>query len=176
MLNYRYQLLTESEISPAVAPRLSLILPTGDSIKGTGVGSYGFQVNLPMSKIVSDRVTMHANAGVTSYFDVAGQQPTSYFLGGSAIYAATREFNLMFETLAEWNETVNDLAEIERETRFTASPGFRYAFNLREGQLVVGAAAPIGFVRSREPDYGLFFYLSFEHEFLTKPKRQAVKK
>ena len=41
------------------------------------MGSYGYQINLPVSKIVSDRVTLHGNAGITSYFDVHGRQPTA---------------------------------------------------------------------------------------------------
>jgi hypothetical protein len=45
------------------------------------------------------------------------------------------------------------------------SPGARYAFNLPNAQLVVGVAVPIG-LTSESPDYGLFFYLSFEHPFV----------
>jgi hypothetical protein len=169
-LNYRFQALMESDSVPAFAPRLTWILPTGDKEKGTGVGSHGVQVNLPVSKIVSDRVTVHGNAGVTSYFNVDGQRPTSYNLGGSVIYAVNRDFNLMLESLGEWTETVNELREIEREFRYTVSPGFRQAFNLDAGQLVVGVAAPVGLVNGKRPDYGLFLYLSFEHNFLPKKK------
>jgi len=167
MLNYRYQAFMETATMPAVAPRVSLIIPTGNAANGLGNGSYGVQALIPVSKIVSDRVTLHANAGVTSYFDVQGQQPTSYVVGGSVIYAVTREFNLMLEALHEWNESVNDLREIERERGFTISPGFRYAFNLDAGQLVVGLASPIRFAREKT-DYGAFFYLSFEHSFVKK--------
>lgn len=168
MLNYRFQALTESAMLPSIAPRVSLILPTGNAAKELGNGSWGVQALVPVSKIVTDRVTLHANAGVTTYFDVQGRQPTSYVVGGSAIYAVTREFNLMLEALNEWNESVNDLREIERERSFTISPGFRYAFNLTAGQLVVGLAAPIKFTRDTA-DYGAFFYLSFEHSFVKKP-------
>jgi hypothetical protein len=166
MLNYRYQALTESSTLPAFAPRVSLILPTGDRDKDTGNDSVGYQLNLPFSKIVSNRVTLHANAGVTSYADVAGRQPTSYGLGGSAIYAVTRETNLMLETLGEWNESVNTLGGIDREFALTVLPGIRHAFNLPDdAQLVVGAGAPISFTGSHT-DYGMFLYLSFEHKFL----------
>ena len=85
MLNYRYQALFETDAQPAFAPRLSLILPTGDRDKGLGNESLGYQINLPVSKIVSDRVTVHGNAGLTSYVDVDGRQPTSFNLGGSVI-------------------------------------------------------------------------------------------
>ena len=164
-LNYRYQLLTETNHTPAFAPRISLLLPSGNAAKDLGVGSAGYQINLPLSKIVSDRVTLHANAGLISYFDVRGRQPVSYNFGGSVIYAVTREFNLMLESLGEWSETVDAAGIIEREDSFTLSPGFRYAFNLAAGQLVVGLAAPIRFSQGSS-NYGAFFYLSFEHGFL----------
>lgn len=165
LINYRYQALYESDATPAFAPRVSLILPSGNAAKDLGNGSLGYQVLLPFSKIVSDRFTVHTNAGVTSYFDVNGQRPTSYLLGGSVVYAVTREFNLMLESLAEWNESVNATRQIERENSYTISPGFRYAFNLSAGQLVVGAGAPIRFTKEAT-DYGALFYLSFEHKFL----------
>lgn len=164
-LNYRYQLSTEAAARPAIAPRFSLILPIGDESRGLGVGSLGYQFNLPVSKIVSDRVTLHFNAGVTSYLDVSGHQPTSYNLGGSIVYAVTRETNLLLETVAEWNETVTPGRDIEREFALTLLPGVRHAINLPEGQLVLGVGAPIRFSEGAV-DYGALFYLSFEHSFL----------
>lgn len=163
-LNYRFQALTESASLPAFAPRFSVILPTGDEDRGTGMGSYGYQINLPVSKIVADRVTLHGNAGITSYFNVHGRQPTSYNLGGSIVYAATRDTNFLVEALGEWTETVNDTFGIEREFAFTLLPGVRHAFNLKEGQLVLGAGVPIQFTEGRT-DVGALFYLSFEHKF-----------
>lgn len=166
--HYRYQALMESATTPAFAPRLSLIVPTGSRSKGLGDGSLGIEVNLPFSKIVSDRVTLHYNAGMTHLFDVWGHSPTSFFTGGSAIYAVTREFNLMLETLVEWTESVNDARQLERETTVTLSPGFRKAWNFpADKQLVLGFATPITFSRDRT-DVGLFFYASLEHRFLPK--------
>lgn len=165
MLNYRYQALFESDALPAFAPRASLIIPTGKEDRGLGEGSTGYQINLPVSKIVSDRVTLHGNAGLTSYFDIDGHRPVSTFVGGSIIYAATRDFNLMFEAIHNWDQSVNDARQLERDTSFTLSPGFRTAFNSPSGQLVLGIAAPIEFADG-DRDYGVFFYGSFEHNFL----------
>lgn len=165
MINYRYQLLSETDALPAFAPRVSLILPTGDENRGLGDGSTGFQFNLPVSKMVNDRVTLHGNAGLTTYVDIAGQQPVSVLLGGSVIYAVTRDFNLMLEALHTWDETVNDAAQIEHDRTFTLSPGLRTAFNMPEGQLVLGVAMPVEF-SGGEHDYGIFLYGSFEHSFL----------
>jgi len=49
-LNYRYQLLEEGAGRPAIAPRLTLLMPTGSTARGLGAGAWGIQVNLPASK------------------------------------------------------------------------------------------------------------------------------
>jgi hypothetical protein len=164
LLNYRYQLLEETDAAPAVAPRLSLILPTGDFDRGLGNDSYGLQVNLPVSKIVADRLTLHGNAGATSYFDSKGRSPTGFNLGTSAIFALAPQFNLMIEALREWGETADADGVISREAATTVSPGARYAFNLEVGQLVLGAAAPIQ-LKGGDATFGALVYLSFEHGF-----------
>ncbi len=169
-LNYRYQLSMETASRPAIAPRVSLILPTGDPDKDLGAGSLGYQFNLPISKIVTDRMTLHGNAGVTSYADVKGRQPTSYHLGGSVIYAVTRNFNLMLEGLGEWNKTVGPINEIERERSLILSPGMRFGLNYEGGtQVVLGVAAPVRFAEN-DRDYGVFLYLSVEHPFSVAKK------
>ena len=65
-------------------------------------------------------------------------------------------------------------AGAERETTFTLSPGFRKAINFPDDkQLVLGFATPITFSSDNRTDYGLFFYLSFEHNVFkhTRPPR-----
>lgn len=149
--NYRLQAFMEDKYTPAFAPRLSLVLPTGDKDKGFGTGVVGYEFNLPFSKIVADRWTLHFNAGM-SVFPNAHQRHhlTNYNVGASAIYAITKDFNLMLETLAGWNEDIaEDAFAIEEtvgdSTTAIISPGIRYAFNLpNDAQLVIGAASPIG--------------------------------
>jgi hypothetical protein len=46
-------------------------------------------------------------------------------LGGSAIYAVTRDFNLLVEAVADWVESVNPQNRLERDFEFTLLPGFR---------------------------------------------------
>jgi Putative MetA-pathway of phenol degradation len=171
-LNYRLQALMEDKYTPAFAPRFSLVLPTGDEDKGFGTGVVGYEFNLPFSKIVSDRWTLHFNAGMSIFPNAQDDRHlTNYNVGASAIYAVSRDFNLMLETVAGWNE---DIAEgvfaldetVERTTTAIISPGARYAFNLpNDAQLVFGAALPIG-LTSDSPDWGVFFYCSFEHAFI----------
>jgi hypothetical protein len=168
-INYRPQIWRESTTMPAYTQRFSLVVPTGSRSKGLGEGSLGFQTNAAFSKIVTDRLTLNANAGFTTFFDVDGRHPTSSSVRGSAIYAFTRDFNVLLESVAEWNQTVNDAREIEREFVFTVSPGFRYALNypqLNDLQVVFGAATPISFKHDKPTEFGLFLYLSFEHRFL----------
>ena len=173
-LNYRLQGLMEGDRTPAFAPRFSFVLPTGEADKDFGHDRLGYEINLPFSKIVSDRWTLHFNAGGSLFPDVRDRDLWNYNLGASAIYAVSKNFNLMLESVANWEEDVDSAAASTKEAlarhgdqTVTAlvSPGARYAFNLPNAQLVVGVAAPIG-LTSDSPEYGLFFYLSFEHSFV----------
>ena len=166
MLNYRYQALKETSTLPAFAPRVSLIVPSGDRAKDTGNESLGTQVNLPFSKIVGERVTLHANAGLTSYFDVDGRRPTEYNIGGSIVLALTRETNLLFETVGEWTEEVKPTRDIGRDFTLIILPGLRHGITLPgDAQLVLGIGAPVAFTNGQR-EYGVFIYLSLEHKFL----------
>jgi hypothetical protein len=165
-LHYRLQALMESERYPAFAPRFSLVIPTGDADKGLGHGRLGYEVNLPFSKIVSNRWSVHFNAGGFVFPDVNDRDLVNYNLGGSAIYAVTSNFNLMLESVAFWGEDVDDQRKVDRTLTALLSPGARYAFNLpNDAQLVVGLGLPVG-LTSDSPDWGLFFYCSFEHLFM----------
>ena len=81
LINYRYQAIYETDRLPAFAPPISAILPTGSERRGLGDGSLGYEINLPFSKIVSDRATLHANAGIKTLFDVQGRTPVSFTAG-----------------------------------------------------------------------------------------------
>ena len=172
LLNYRFQALSETERIPAFAPRVSLILPTGDAEQGFRNDTVGWQVNLPVSKVVSARWTVHGNAGITILPDVKGHDLVSYNLGASAVYAITRDFNLMLECVGNFEEDAVGLRGTARHRSVLLSPGFRYAWNFPNNtQMVVGVAAPIG-VSHDAPDYGVFLYFSFEHAF-TRAAAQA---
>jgi len=171
-LNYRLQLLMESDTRPAFAPRFTLILPTGDAAEGLGNDTVGYQINLPVSKIVTDRWTLHGNAGTTFLPDVERSDLLNYNLGASAIYAVSSNFNLMLEAVANWDEEVTGPGRTERNLSALLSPGFRYAFNHRnDAQTVIGLAVPIG-LTSDTPDYGVFLYASFEH-FFWRPRNET---
>ena len=170
-LNYRWQAVFHEDTLTAFAPRLSLILPTGDEQKGFGDDTLGYQVNLPFSTALNDRWFAHANAGLTFLPD-AGTSPThdllKYNLGASAIYAATGRLHLMIEWVGYWDESSTGGGGTDREFSSIISPGLRYAFNFKnDSQLVLGIAAPIG-LNNASPDIGVFLYVSFEHAFQRK--------
>ncbi|MCW8133835.1 MAG: transporter [Planctomycetota bacterium] len=176
-INYRWQALYESERQPAFSPRFSLLLPTGDEDRGFGSGRAGYQLNLPLSKVVGERWTFHFNAGTTIRPGMrvrlddgshsSRRTLVDFNLGASAIYAVTSRFNLMLEYAGNDEQGFNAQGKTTREYTAVISPGTRFAFSLpkaRDAQLVVGVAAPIGLNR-KAPDIGAFLYLSFEHSF-----------
>jgi hypothetical protein len=149
-----------------------------ESDKDLGTGVVGYETNLPFSKIVSDRWTLNFNAGMSVFPNARDHHLTNYNLGASAIYAVSRDFNLMLETIAGWNEDIAEgvfapEATVDRTMTAIISPGARYAFNLpKDAQLVVGLGLPMG-LTSDSPDWGLFFYCSFEHPIMRIKARQT---
>ena len=167
-LNYRYQAWFDERTLTALAPNVSLVLPTGDEDKGFGDDTVGYEFGLPFSTALGDRWFLHLNAGI-SYFPDAGSGPerdlTHYQLGASGIYAATPDLHFMLEWLGNWNHEAEPGQPRDREFASVISPGLRRAFNLaNDRQLVLGLAAPLGLTGSA-PDYAVFLYVSFEHFF-----------
>ena len=146
-VNYRYQLLEEGPARPAMAPRISLILPTGESIDGFGDGTIGLQLNFPFSKQVGD-LYLHGNVGTTWLPGISRID----LVGGSAIWRAGRMLHVMFESMAAVGES------------FVVSPGFRRGWDIGESQIVVGLAVPITFA---DDDHraSLLTYVSYELPF-----------
>jgi len=142
-LNYRLQ-MRRADARVAIAPRLSMILPTGNSTRGLGTGHVGAQVNVPVSVSLASSLVSHWNAGVT-----AVPRTTTYNLGASMIWLARPTFNVMLEVA--WTEQSGVHALV-------VNPGIRWAHNFSSGlQIVPGVAFPDG--------KSAFLYLSFEHRF-----------
>lgn len=174
LLNYRYQLLDEEDGKPAFAPRFSLVLPTGNRKKGTGNNVLGYQVNLPVSKKVGDRVALHGNLGATFLPHVKApvgpsgsaekKSLVSPSVGASAIYALWPRLHLMLEWVGISDQGFDDNGKRERSFLSTLSPGVRAAVvNADKLQVVTGAAMPIGLNRKTD-NLGAFLYLSIEHD------------
>ena len=147
LLNYRYQVREETAGGPAIAPRLSVVLPTGRESAGLGSGTAGLDVNLPASKQFGD-FYLHGNVGYTWLPDV---QRTAR-VAGSGIWRVAPMFNVMLEGVVAIDESV------------TLSPGFRRGWNFGERQLVIGAAIPITRSGGRSTA-ALLTYFSYELPF-----------
>jgi hypothetical protein len=169
-LNYRYQALGGGDARVAFSPRISVLLPTGQSRWGRGFGGAGIQGNLPLSVIAARRWVTHWNAGATlipSARNETGQRAavTGYNLGQSVVFLAHPRFNVLVETLWTGSETVVAPGRTQRTHSLLISPGLRWAHNCRNGlQVVPGVAVPVG-VGPSAGERGVFLYLSFEHPF-----------
>jgi hypothetical protein len=165
-INYRYQLIMNGPL--AVAPRFSLILPTGDEKKGLGAGATAYQVNLPVSIEICQQWVTHWNAGAT--FTPDAKEPGGstvdtwgYNLGASVIWLVEETFNVMTEVVWNSTESVQPGGSKLRETSFFINPGVRFARNYKSGlQVVPGFSFPIG-IGTSHGEYGALLYLSFEH-------------
>jgi hypothetical protein len=171
-LNYRYQLTADTSWA-AVAPRLSIILPTGNAEEGLGMGVVGVQVNCPVSRKLSDSFITHWNAGMTVFPGVRGTDANGrpmrrtlpwYNAAASIIWLAAPAWNLMLEATANSTADLDAGGGVERSTEIIVSPGFRFAINLQSLQIVPGIALPLSFVDG-ERRVGAFLYLSFEHPY-----------
>jgi hypothetical protein len=173
VLSYRYQLLADDDFLWA-APRASLIIPTGDERFGLGTGELGYQFNLPISRY-GECFDFHFNAGLTHVPDVSvplaigvspGQDLTGYNLGGSVFWKPETYLHFFVETLALWNDEIDEFGVEDNTTQVFINPGLRYAVcQLEACEWVLGVSVPVG-LTSDSPDIGVFAYMSIEHDFL----------
>ncbi len=167
VLNYRYQLVGSGETRVAVSPRLSLLIPSGDSRNGRGFGGTGLQTDLPLSLVVAPKIVTHFNAGATWIPHGKNQLGdraalTGYNLGQSFVWLAKPRFNMLLETIYNDMEAVAGPGKTIHQKSLWISPGIRWAYNFKSGlQIVPGIAAPIG-VGPSSGDKGIILYLSFE--------------
>ena len=149
-INYRYQLVGSGETRVAIAPRLSLLLPTGDSTLGRGSGGWGLQTNLPVSIQHNRYLVTHWNAG--AHVDSGGAEcaapdghraePKSRTIDG---VAGKARFNALCEVVWSSNAIVASPNHTVRVQIIYISPGIRWAYNFRNGlQIVPGVAVPFG--------------------------------
>jgi len=167
MINYRWQAAMESASFPAFSPRVSLILATGDADRGFGSGGPGWQVNLPFSKQFGDTY-IHWNAGFTHIpsADVGTVEHNllSPHVALSGIYRLRPMFNVMLESVVEWEHLVEGDAK-RHEAAVTLSPGFRTGWNVGDTQTIVGFAVPVS-ITGDSTSAGVFGYFSYELPFI----------
>jgi len=169
-VNYRYQLMGSGETKLAMAPRMTLLFPTGDHTFGRGSGGVGVQTNLPVSIQHSRHWVTHWNAGATwiprALDEKRDAAPTvGVNLGQSVVWLASTRVNFLLETLWTSSEAVVAPHKTLRSRDLYVSPGIRWAHNLNHGlQIVPGMGAPIG-IGPCAGEKGIIFYLSLEHPF-----------
>jgi hypothetical protein len=167
-LNYRYQVLGGSESRLSFAPRVSALLPSGDSRCGRGAGGAGVQISLPFSFVLNQKFVTHWNAGTTlvpSTRNAIGQKAFTdvYNAGESVVWLLRPNFNLLLETSWAGFENVVGNGRTQRSHDLLIGPGARWAMNLPHGlQIVPGISVPLGFGPGAG-ERSLFLYLSFEH-------------
>jgi hypothetical protein len=151
LLNYRYQAFGDEQSSLHVAPRLSVVLPTGSEEDQRGSGSLGLEGNLPVSYVVSNALELHSNTGLILHGEAGAVDAR---LGASGVLRVRPWVNLLLETV--WRS--------DQEEVLLLNPGVRWAFDLAGGLQVVPGLAYTVAVGPGVPD-ALFLYLSLEHPF-----------
>ncbi|WP_374031775.1 DUF3187 family protein [Bdellovibrio bacteriovorus] len=167
LLNYRYQLLNTELV--AIAPRFTLIVPTGDYKKGFGNGVVGFQFNQAVSLTLNEKWTNHWNAGFTYTPDAKNSDGDTasvfgFNFGTSVIYNVTPKTNLLCEFAFNNAESVVAQDTKASESTYYIVPGIRTAFDVgQETEVVPGIGALLGLGPSAvEHERGVFVYLSIE--------------
>jgi hypothetical protein len=165
-VDYRYQLMGDGNARLAIAPRVSVLLPTGDETAGRGEGRAGAEIGLPISLVLSPALVAHTNAAFAylpeATTDIGQRGGTSVSsLGQSLVWLAHPSVNLLVE--AAWESVHEEGAGDDGESLFI-SPGIRGAFNVGRVQVVPGIAVPIG-VGQSSGERALFLYLSLEHAY-----------
>lgn len=164
LLNYRYQAASFESRGVALAPRLSLIVPSGSRSKGTGTGRFGVDANLPASfETKHQRLALHLNAGGAFVPNGSTSGPGDFRrlqAGASLIYYAHPSVNLMLEFVTAGERE----GAAETTTSRALLPGLRFAKNFKSGlQIVPGIGVPIQVGGAEPGAAGIFLYLSFEH-------------
>ncbi len=169
LLNYRIQALgVGGEGWIAMAPRLSIVLPTGDYETGAGRGVVGVQINLPVSIDLGKWFTLHVNGGMTvtpNAFSLEGRTATTLDAnaGTALVWFPLTWFNVLLETVFASNEHVHDDGSTGRHDALVLNPGVRFAIDVPGGlQIVPGLSSPIE-VWPEGGNVDLLVYLSLEH-------------
>ncbi len=172
-LNYRWQALGGAGRT-WVAPRLTVILPVGDPARGRGAGGVGVEIAVPVSVVLTPRLTSHWNAAVlfnpgAKRRGTEGVSARVVRLAGSMIADLSSKVNVLLEAVWESSHDVVGPGRTIGADHWALSPGIRWAHDFESGlQIVPGVAYTINLGRAGDPD-AVFLYLSFEYPFGRKP-------
>ena len=170
LVNYRYQALGGGDGSLWVAPRASLIVPSGSWRHARGDGSLGLQLAVPASVQLSSGFAAHLNANLSLHHRARNPEGAQARLaslsgGASLIWLPRPGLNLLTEFVVEDGAEVVGAGAVGRQAATFLVPGVRWAHNLKGGvQVVPGIGYALGLGNARE-DSALLVYLSVEHSF-----------
>lgn len=169
-LNWRYQAANSARV--AVAPRVSISLPSGRAADGFGSGGAGLQLSLPVSvRAREGLVELHSNAGMTVVprgTDPAGHHARTLgvALAQSVVWRPRPRVNPFVEFVWSRNQNVAGPAQTTWETSTVLDPGIRWSYDLAGGaQIVPGLAVPVDVSRPAGERWSVFAYFSIEHPF-----------
>jgi hypothetical protein len=165
-VDYRYQLLGGGDAPVSIAPRVSLLLATGDQASGRGDGRMGAEIGIPMSRVLTPSLVAHTNAALAVLLQARSEvgpraATLQTTLGQSVVWLAHPRLNVLVEGLWEAQRGEDGVGDTES---LFISPGVRGAFDVGRVQVVPGIAVPIG-VGESSGERSLFLYLSLEHSF-----------
>jgi hypothetical protein len=177
-VNYRPLLFGKNDWA-LVIPRFTLIAPTGDARYGFGGGGWGGQFNLAVTKRLGKKLVTHYNAGYTlvskaDFYTYEGdgtpllqaeRNITAKNVGASIIWFAKPKFNLMTEYVSNFAQEFQDNGTVTKNHNLILNPGFRFAIDMGNVQIVPGAGLPLYFTNGQFQNSGGFIYLSIEPAF-----------
>jgi hypothetical protein len=165
-------------------PRFTLILPTGRASEGLGAGGPGAQFNIAITKRVTRNIVTHYNFGSTVFFNydhyqqekginILSAEKRLYFknVGASIIWYPKPKVNLMVEYVSNFTTDINDGGSLSKSHQLTINPSLRFCIDRGKTQIVPGVGLPYNFTNGKYEGYGLFFYLSFEPDYLSQDRK-----
>ncbi len=171
-LDYRFQLL-KSQKWVSIAPRFSLIVPTGNPANGLGSGTVGLQMNWAISKLWNKHLATHWNVGGTflpyakDYItdsDYERKFLANFNAGTSVAWMVTHRFNMVLEFVGNLGSEINNTRNINVFGQYILNPGVSTAFDIASVEIVPGISAPLTWTRDNF-QAGIFFYLSVQNPF-----------
>lgn len=185
-VHYRFQAVGVGGEGPvAVAPRLSLSIPTGSLGKEANRGVFGLEGAIPVSIEQGRWFVLHLNAGLAifpgAWNDRSRKTLWEPFAGFAVGWQPVTWFNLLLEALWTSPEEA-DAGSFRRRHQATLAPGVRFAIDHAASglQVVPGVAARLDFdvhrgvFRSRDLEVGMIFYLSLEHPAWKAPDKACI--
>jgi len=178
-VGYHYK-LTGKRDKVMVIPGITVIIPTGNSQEGRGIGGAGAQATVTFTKRLSHRLVTHYNIGYTfisqadryTYSNtdspvLAYERNLHYAgLGAGATWYVSRKKVLFAELISNFVTDINQDGSLRHRNISTINPGFRFCIDANNVQIVPGVSSPIILTDGAFSRMGIFFYLSIESEYL----------